>query len=212
MTRDDPILTKIDVLADTHRIAIVQGLYERIGDEIHNIAIAHLPGGRRVVQPKSQIVGYEQDRTAVRSGGEERTIFTHAGLKMAILVCADAGIGGIFEQLSAQGCDLVLLMTAGCGDTSWGFHQAQLADPEVRRRYIERARSVCFVDPEPCLRLNMAMACCNQAGFDEKLGYFHPGHSSVTDRTGNLTALIPGRFVFEHLRPELAVGFVTCRS
>jgi hypothetical protein len=59
------------------------------------------------------------------------------------------------------------------------------------------------------LQFNLAVAACNQCGWDEATGYFHPGGSSIVDRTGEVTAVIPPRFVFEHLRPDLAVGLVS---
>ena len=61
-------------------------------------------------------------------------------------------------------------------------------------------------------RLNMAQIACNQSGYDAATGYFHCGGSSIVDRTGEATAVIAPRFVFEQLRPDLAVGLITRSS
>jgi hypothetical protein len=62
---------------------------------------------------------------------------------------------------------------------------------------------------EKSLALDLAQVAVNQRGWAPELGYFHPGCGFVVDRTGEVTAAIPGRFIFEHLRPEVAVGWVT---
>jgi hypothetical protein len=41
---------------------------------------------------------------------------------------------------------------------------------------------------------------------DNGVDYFHPGHSMIVDASGELVGLIPGAFVFEHLRPRVVVG------
>src|SRR5690606_16439510 len=107
-------------------------------------------------------------------------------------------------------CDLVLIPTAGCGSADWGFLQASLDDPQVRRQYIDKCHQVCFPQGavEHALDLRMAVAACNQAGYDEDTGYFQPGHSSIIDSNGALAALIPGQPCYEHLRPHLADGVV----
>ena len=142
-----------------------------------------------------------------------RTLFEVAGFRCAILICSDDGMPGIYEELTAAGCDLVLLPTAGAGSVSLGFHQCDLADPERRRKYLDLAVPCISRDGvERCLRLNLAVAACNQAGWDAATGYFHPGGSSIVDRTGEVTAVIPAQFVFEHLRPDLAVGSVSAKA
>jgi hypothetical protein len=79
-----------------------------------------------------------------------------------------------------------------------------------RKKFAKQAAAA--LSPEAisqCVQLNMAQIACNQAGWDKATGYFHPGGSSIIDRTGEVTAVIAPRFAFEHLRPDLAVGFIT---
>ena len=54
-------------------------------------------------------------------------------------------------------------------------------------------------------RARVAMASCKQMA-DNGRDYFHPGHSTIVDSTGELVGLIPGSFIFEHLRPRVVVG------
>lgn len=210
LTLDDPALDKIATLARTHGLVIVAGLYERAADKLFNTAVAFLPDGRRVVQRKHNIMEPERQAAPVAAGPRDRTLFDVAGLRCAILICADDGIPGIYDELAAAGCDVVLLPTAGAGSVSLGFHQHELADPERRQKYLELAASCISREGlQRCLKLNLSVAACNQSGWQPATGYFHPGGSSILDRTGAVAAVVPPRFVFEHLRPELAVGIVS---
>ena len=207
---DDPTLDTIAALARTHGVAVVAGLNERAAEKLFNTAVVFLPDGRRVVQRKHNLMEPERKVAPVVAAPRDRTLFEVAGLRFAILICSDDGIPGIYEELARAGCDVVLLPTAGAGSVSMGFHQHELIDPERRRKYLEVAPSCVSRDGiERCLKLNLSVAACNQSGWNPATGYFHPGGSSILDRTGAVAAVIPPRFVFEHLRPELAVGIVS---
>jgi predicted amidohydrolase len=214
LTLSDPALDRCAALARQYNLAIVAGFYERCGDALYNSSTAFLPDGRRVLQHKDCIVGFEKTRTAVQPGGRRREIFEFEGLRFAILICADAGMPDIYPELSRAGVDCILLPTAGSGSATSAFRQGELANPARREQYLKAAESVCHPGGaiKLALELDLALACCNQSGWEPEMGYFHPGHSSITDRTGQLTALIPGSFVAEHLRPQLAIGFVTRRA
>jgi predicted amidohydrolase len=207
---DDPELDKVADMARKHSTAIVAGLHEKLGTQLHNTAVAFLPDGRRVVQRKHLIMAPEQKAAPIVAAARQRTIFDVAGFRCAILICSDDGIPGIYQELAQAPCDVILLPTAGAGSVSLGFHQAELVDAERRRKYLDLAvPCVSREGVERCLQRNLAVVACNQCGWDETTGYFHPGGSSIVDRTGEVTAVIPPRFVFEHLRPDLAVGLVT---
>lgn len=210
LSLDDPTLDKIAALARTHGLAIVAGLHERAAERLFNTAVVFFADGRRVVQRKHNLMEPERNVALVAAAPRDRTLFQVAGLRFAILICSDDGIPGIYEDLAAAGCDVMLLPTAGAGSVRLGFHQQELADPERRRKYSEMAATCISCDGvERCLKLNVSVAACNQSGWNPATGYFHPGGSSIIDRTGAVAAVIPPRFVFEHLRPELAVGIVS---
>ena len=209
---DDPALAPVESMAREHDIVIVAGFFERSGQTIHNSAAAFFPDGRREVQRKRRVTEVETS-FGVSAADSGARIFEALGLPMAILICADSGIPGIDEELSQRGCEVCLRTCAGLGDAAKGYHQADLADAEKMEAYLRDAESVCFPGDaiKTALRFDMAQVSCNQIGWDGRIGYFHPGHSAVIDRTGEITALIPGCFVFEHLRPQVAVGTITPR-
>jgi predicted amidohydrolase len=149
----------------------------------------------------------------IKAAERERVLFQIDGADCALLICADAGIPGIVDELSEAGCDAVILLCAGAGNESFGMHQAGLSDPARRKSYAESiVRCLDAAAIEQCLRLDMAQVACNQAGWDPTTRYFHPGGSSIINRTGEVTAVIPSNLIFERLRPELAVGVITPRN
>lgn len=210
LSLEDPRLSEVAVLAREQGVVIVAGFHEKKGDTLHNTAGVFYPDGRRVIQRKHLIGAPERAMSPVVPGERKRTCFDVNGFRCALLICADDGMPGIYEELAVQGCDAVIIITAGAGSDSMGFHQAELTVPDRRKQYAKLASAL--VSPESiekCLLLKQSMIACNQAGYDPAKGYFHPGYSSIINWTGEVTALIPIRFVFEHLRPDLAVGFIT---
>ncbi|MCX5662718.1 MAG: carbon-nitrogen hydrolase family protein [Planctomycetota bacterium] len=214
MDLDDPRFKLVDAMAKRHNVPILNGFYERRGDRVGNSAFVFYPDGKRLLQRKHNMVGYETGPVKVLAGDRKREIFEIKGFKLAILICADGGIPNIEEELAAQGVDCILAPTAGCGSTDKAFYQREMANPERRKAFVAAAESVCFLGRavEQCIKLNIGMACCNQQGWIESMKYFQPGHAAVINRDGAMTALIPGRFMAEHIRPDLAMGFVSARS
>ncbi len=200
-------------LAKKHGTVIVTGFYERLGEMLHNTAAVFHPDGRRVLQRKHRILEPERASCPVVPAVRERTGFEVDGFRFALLICSDAGIRGIFEELAAKGCDAVIILTAGAGSERFGWNQEQLASTSVRKKFARQASAALSPDAiRLCLDLNLAQIACNQSGWDASTGYFQPGGSSIVDRTGEVTAVIPPRFVFEHLRPDLAVGQISRAS
>ncbi|MCX5674893.1 MAG: carbon-nitrogen hydrolase family protein [Planctomycetota bacterium] len=211
ITLEDPALGRLAQLARQHRLAIVAGFYEKLDGRLYNSAAVFLPDGRQVIQRKHNILAPERAACPVVAANRERQIFEIDGVRCALLICSDAGIPGVFDELARSRCDAVVLICAGAGDVSFGVHQAELADPGRLKTWSEQAATCLSAEAiAQSVRLGVAQIACNQAGWDPALGYFHPGGSSIVDRTGEVTVVIPPRFVFEHLRPDLAVGFVTC--
>jgi predicted amidohydrolase len=207
---DDPALGKVSRMARKYGAVLVAGFHERLGDKLHNTAGVFYPDGRRVIQRKHHIMKPEQAAAPMTPGPKKRVIFEVDGFRCALLICSDAGIPGVYDELASAGCHAIVLITAGAGDESFGIHQAELADPEVRKKHAQQAATCLSPEAiEQCIRLDCAQIACNQAGWNAETGYFHPGGSSIVDRIGEVTAVIPPRFVFEHLRPDLGVGFVT---
>ena len=209
VTIGDATCRRLHDLARTHDTVVAAGFLERRGQARHVTHAAFYPDGRMVVQRKARPGPPEGLMPDWTPGPDEREVFDVEGVRCAISICADAGIPRLHERLVERGVALHLIPTAGCGPRAWGFPAASLDDPDTLEAYIRKAATVVFSEGaiRNCRRYGLAMASCNQMA-DNGVDYFHPGHSMIVDRTGELAALIPGSFVFEHLRERVAIGEV----
>lgn len=205
----DDTCRQLHQMARQYQIVIAAGFMERNKDSIHISHGVFYPDGNLVVQRKTKPGPPEQKIAAFKPGPEERVLFEVEGIRCAITICADSGIENIYRKLSDAGVQLLLAPTAGCGPRHLGFSEASLDDPDTFERYLQAAESVVFVKEaiRKCRKYRIALAACNQMA-DDGIDYFHPGHSSIVDTTGEVAALIPGTFVFEHLRPRVAWGVI----
>ena len=214
MKLDDPRFDWIANLAKQHKIVVIAGFHEAVDEHRYNSATVFYPDGTRVTQRKHFIMEPEWKHSAIEGYERKRHIFEVNGFKLAILICSDSGTAGIHEELAAAGVDAVVAPTAGLGDIKHAFRQREFSDPKRFEAYLNAAESVCFMrgGVERAVKLNLGLIACNQAGFSEAMGYFQCGHAAVIDRTGEITALIPGRFCADHLRPELAIGLISAKA
>ena len=106
---------------------------------------------------------------------------------------------------------MVIVITAGAGHESFGFHKADLSDPEKLKKFAQTTAKECLSEDSVArsFKLQMALVACNQMGWQTEIGYFHPGGSCIIDHTGDVSALIPMHLIFESLRPQFATGIVT---
>ena len=209
LTIGDAHCRELQALAKQSGLVIVAGFMERNGTHIHISQGAFFPDGQLVVQRKARPGPPESNIQNWQPGPDERTVFTVDGVRCAIAICADTGIPDFRNALARQGVELLLLPTAGCGPRSWGLSEATLDDPPQLDEYVKKAATVVFSGDaiRESRRHRMALATCNQMA-DNGVDYFHPGHSMIVDSTGELVALIPGCFVFEHLRARVAWGAI----
>jgi len=209
LTLGDPHCLELQALAKQFGLVVVAGFMERNGAQIHISQGAFFPTGQFVVQRKARPGPPEQHIPNWQPGPDERVVFTVDGVRCAIAICADTGIPDLRNTLARQGVELLLLPTAGCGPRSWGVSEATLDDPQQLDEYVKKAATVVFSGDaiRDSRRQRMALATCNQLA-DNGVDYFHPGHSMIVDSTGELVALIPGCFVFEHLRARGAWGAI----
>lgn len=207
MTLGDATCVRLHDMAHRHGVTIAAGFMERDGQAIHITHGVFYSDGRFAFQRKALPGPPEPKIAAFVAGPVQRTVFEVEGVRCAISICADAGIEGLWDRLKEDGVQLLLGPTAGCGPREWGFTEASLTDPAVLDRYIEKVDTVISMKEavRACVRYGIALAACNQMA-DDGVNYFHPGHSCIIDRTGEMVALIPGTFVFEHLRPRVVWG------
>ncbi|MFZ4775057.1 MAG: carbon-nitrogen hydrolase family protein [Terrimicrobiaceae bacterium] len=208
----DRTCQRLHALARENNLVIAAGFIERNGDAIHISHGAFFPDGQLFLQRKARTGTVEPQISNFQFGPDERIVFEIDGVRCAIVICADTGILDWRNSLVAQGVHLLLLPTAGCGPRHLGWQEGDLDDPGVLETYVERASLVVFSKDAilDCRRHRMAMASCNQMA-DNGRDYFHPGHSTIVDSTGELVGLIPGSFIFEHLRPRVVVGEIHSR-
>lgn len=213
ITLAGPALDKVAAMAKKHDTVVLAGFHEMLGKDLYNSAQVFYPCGRRVLQRKHLVLDLEKSIAPVKCAPVDRELFEIDGFRLALLICSDAGIPNIFDKLADDGCDGVIVNTAGGGSDKLGVHQADLSDPELRKKTAFRA-TTCLAPSivEQCIRLDCAQIACNQSGWNPATGYFQIGGSSIIDRTGEVTAVIPARVVFEYLRPVVEVGFITKRN
>lgn len=206
----DATWQRLQAMAREHNLTIVAGFWEREGEAIYNSQGAFAPDGEVAVQRKSMKVYPNHAEFGVpgyREASADRVLFEVDGIRCAISICADSGEEGLHDKLKALGVQLHLVPTAGCGPRHLGFAEAELDDPERFEAYLKAADTVVSVTravPE-VRKSGIPLVACNQMA-DDGVSYFHPGHACIIDRTGEVVALIPGSFVFEHLRPRVAWG------
>ena len=199
-------------LARAHQVVLLVGFFEREGNAIYNTAAAIYPDGRRVFQRKHNAGEIEAALNQIACGPAERQYFDIDGFRCAMVICADYGVPKLFEDMAAAHCDVAFGLIAGAGSVGWGFYQVEMHTGGRRQAYFDlEAKQPHYPKDmvEKSLALDLAQVAVNQRGWVPEMGYFHPGCGFVVDRTGEVTATIPGRFIFEHLRPEVAVGWVT---
>lgn len=214
MRFDDPRLSPLQASADRHDMAIVIGMHERTDAGIYVSSLIMRPGCEVMVHRKACLAPPEV-KGGVLTGPDILTLFDWRRLKFGVLICADAGREGILERHVEAGCDAVLFSTGGLGRAEDGFSLADLQDPVHRKAWRDVAPTVGIrvESVEWCMDHQIGLACVNQAGYDEALGYFHCGHAMVIDHHGIIRTMIPGTFIFEQLRAQVLVGRLeACRS
>jgi predicted amidohydrolase len=140
-------------------------------------------------------------------------VFEVGGVKMAVCICSDVGIPGVRDRLAEQGCQVLLVPTAGGGGREHIFHPADLEDPRRLAAYVKLMDDVCSVTSAlgDCVQRRMAQVAVNLSG-DDGRDHYHPGHSSIIDSRGRIVALLPGEYVIDYLAPRLIHGPVVVRS
>lgn len=204
----DPPIRKLCQISRKRRIVIAVGAFEKSGNKKYVSQFVAWPDGRLLVQRKNRITPEEKD-AGFSAGPEKRKIFEVEGVRCAIAICADAGIENLWEQLKRGRCQISLHPTAGGGSREEMRRPSDLANPQMRSRYLKAMEKVCFLGDSllRCRDLGIAMIATNLAG-DDGVKKYHPGHSSIVDSLGRLVAIQPGEYVVDFLRPVMIHGEV----
>jgi predicted amidohydrolase len=68
--------------------------------------------------------------------GNLRKVFTVDGVKMGVCICSDIGIPGIRDTLAKQGCQVLLMPTAGGGGREHIYHPGHSSIIDSRGRIV----------------------------------------------------------------------------
>jgi len=211
-TCDGPVAARLKQIASELKITIAAGTLERVERGIHVSGFVASPDGRLVVQRK-HLLNEAEKQCGLVTGPAERTLFEVDGVRMAVCLCADIGIPGIRDQLAAQGCQVLLLATAGGGGREHIYHPEDILDPQRRAGYVKLMDNVCSVTSAigDCAGRRMAQVAVNLSG-DDGVDHYHPGHSSIIDSRGRVVALLPGEYVIDYLQPQIIHGRVVVQT
>lgn len=211
-TVDGPVAARLKRMAAELKLAIAVGTLEQLERGTQVSCFIALPDGQLVVQRKHRLNDAEQQAGLV-AGPAERTLFEVDGVRMGVCLCADVGIPGIRDQMAEQGCQVLLLPTAGGGGREHIYHPEDLQDPQRLARYSQLMDRVCSVSSAvgECSGRRMAQVAVNLSG-DDGVDHYHPGHSSIIDSRGRTVALLPGEYVIDYLEPRFIHGLVVVQA
>ncbi len=209
---DGPVAKRLKQMAAELKMVIVAGTIGRFDDGLHVCCFITMPDGRLLVQLKHGVNDVER-KAGLLSGPVARQVFSVDGVKMGICICSDSGIPGIRDTLAKQGCQVLLMPTAGGAGREHMCHPDDLADPHRRAAYVKLMDAVCSVTSalDDCVGRRMAQVAVNLSG-DDGIDHYHPGHCSIIDSRGRIVALQPGEYVVDYLEPRMIHGQVIVQS
>ena len=208
---DGASATAVLGMARKHNIIVMAGMFEKDKDAIYNTHIVAFPDGRLIHQRKHNITDIEANAGLTR-GPRQRTLFEINGVRCAVMICADAGIEGLSEDLKRDGVELRFSPCGGGGLWEKTLGQADLKTEEGRARYAENRKTVCSPGPFDTTFATWGTAAANVAC--NALGRAgartcHQGHCSIVDNFGVLRVQVTGTNVREHINPQLISAVLT---
>ncbi len=194
---------RLKKLAAEYGMTIIAGFFERERGAFYNSCLIVHPDGSRQVQRKHALTAGEK-RAGLTPGPREREIIDINGIKCAVLICADGGIEGIYNDLKQQGVQYRFCPTGGGGKMSEMINERSLSRKKTRDRYIENrprvfnADAILANDQYP----DMPFASANALGPVGKRTC-HQGHCMITGADYVMRAQIPGTIVLEHQEDQM---------
>lgn len=169
--RGTEYLAELRNAARHHRMHIVSGFIDEIGDRLFN--------GAALISPQGQIIGtyhksllWHADARWFEPGQEVRALDTELG-RIGILICADARIPELVATLAADGARLIALPTCWINTAK---QPGEYYNPQSD--FLIRARSLEFGVP---------FVCANKFGL-ETGNVRYNGQSLITAADGSVTA------------------------
>jgi 5-aminopentanamidase len=152
-------------IARTHKIALVFGYPELVGDKVANASVLIGPDGEILINYRKTHLFGELDRGMFSALGTEYPIVTLGGQKIGLLICYDIEFPEPARLLALAGADVILISTA-------------LMEP-----YEQVAK---YVIPARAYENQVYVAYANHSGTDDGLNYI--GLSSICGPDGAVLA------------------------
>ncbi|MCL1857338.1 MAG: hypothetical protein FWF84_06860 [Kiritimatiellaeota bacterium] len=204
-----PIAQAVSAMAAKNNIVIMAGTLELCEGNVYNAHLIAFPSGDIKVQRKAALTGGEV-RGKFTAGERKRVLFDIKGVKCAILICADTGLEGIYDEMREQGVEYLFIPTGGGGDIKDTLSQAELLTDEGRKKYEENRPRVCMPNPFDAdfQKNKLGFTSANALG---RAGAktCHQGHCIITDQNGVLRAQAVGTIVREHHHQQLINAILT---
>jgi predicted amidohydrolase len=200
---DGPGCREVVRIARTHGCAVLTGFMEADGTGFYNSVLVARPDGTVGVQRKHILTAGEK-KAGLAQGPAERTVFEFNAVRVAVVICADCSIPGLYDALRAQGVEYRLCPTGGGGKIQDMLHEDALLTPEGRQAYtanrprVFKTEAILSVEDCPLCGFTAANAL-GPAG----VRTCHQGHCMIVDNQRVMRAQIPGTIVLEHQQDQM---------
>jgi predicted amidohydrolase len=158
-------LAPAQTIAQTHKIALVFGYPERVGEHVANAACLIDAGGRILLNYRKSHLYGDLDRAMFKALGSDFPIATLNGQKIGLLICYDIEFPEPARRLALAGADIILIPTAQMEPYN------QVAKHVIPARAYEN---------------QVYLAYANHSGTDDGLDYI--GLSSICGPDGEILA------------------------
>lgn len=200
---DGPNVLRVARMSADYGITALVGFFERDGDRIHNSVLVAGPG-RTCWSGKKHCLTPAEIAAGLTAGPRARPLVELNGVRCALVICADAGMEGIHEDLRAQGVDYRFCPAGGGGKVADMLHEADLATEAGQAKYQEHRARVFRAEAV------LSEKDCPHTGFTavNALGPVgrqtcHQGHCMIVDARRVVRAQIPGTIVLEHMQDQM---------
>lgn len=198
-----PDAQHLSAIAQTHGLVIVAGMFEKEDDAFYNSMAIAWPDG--IVQTARKHVLTASEKSAgLTPGPRELTLIEVAGVRCAIVICADCSIENLHEDLKQRHADFRLCPTGGGGSMDDILCEKDLQTSagkvkyEQTRKHVYRPQAI--FDQYDCPYTGFASA--NAMG-PVGTTNFHQGHCMIVDNQRILRAQIAGTTIREHAQDQL---------
>lgn len=202
-------------------VTVAAGFVELAENRRHIAHYVVYPDGRFVVQRKHRVteaehplepaVPFSPDTNDLKRQPSELQFefFNVKGVRCAVSICADAGIGDINSYFEKQGVELLLGPCGAGGKREDRVTTADLHTDEGRLKYLENFEKLFSPGRGviECIRYRRALAAVNLCGYDGRM-HHHAGHGMIINAMGEVEGFFHGIPNLDRQRPMYASGIV----